>query len=115
MLVKSYYYVYFMTNPSHSVLYVGVTGNLNVRVFQHKYRVNEKSFTAKYQCNKLVYYETYDCIQYAIKREKQFKNWKRAWKDALILKGNPERIDLAASWFEDGEWDFLKKSIKRSI
>lgn len=85
--------VYFMTNKSNSVLYVGVTNNLFRRVFEHKEKIN-KGFTKRYNVDKLVYYEVYDNIELAITREKQIKNWKREWKNALVEKDNPQWDDL---------------------
>ena len=85
--------VYFMTNKSNSVLYVGVTNNLFRRVFEHKEKIN-KGFTKRYNVDKLVYYEVYDNIELAIAREKQIKNWKREWKNALVEKDNPQWDDL---------------------
>lgn len=64
------------------------------RVYQHKNSLYEDSFTSKYRCNRLVYYEVFDTIGQAIQREKQLKNWKRAWKIALFEKENPDWRDL---------------------
>ena len=87
-------YVYFMTNKYNNVLYVGVTGNLLLRVAEHKAKIN-KGFTYKYNCNKLVYFEEFEVITDAIAREKQIKNWKREWKNDLICKDNPNWNDLS--------------------
>ena len=73
--------VYFMTNYMNNVLYVGVSDNLILRVFQHKNKFDPSSFTAKYNVNKLVYYELYDDPVNAIAREKQIKSWRRKKKD----------------------------------
>ena len=67
-------YVYFMTNNSNKVLYIGVTSDLTKRVMQHKNHVYE-GFTEKYNCTKLVYFEECNDINSAIRREKQLKNW----------------------------------------
>lgn len=83
-----------MSNKHHTVFYVGVTSDLNTRVWQHKNGEGSK-FTKKYNCDALMYYEFYDAIETAIAREKQLKKWKRAWKVALILKFNPEMKDLS--------------------
>jgi putative endonuclease len=77
-------FVYFMTNTYNNVLYIGVTNNLTRRVAEHKAKIN-KGFTYKYNCDKLVYYEVFDSIVDAIAREKQLKNWKREWKNELIV------------------------------
>ena len=91
-------YVYFMTNANNRVLYVGVTNNLERRVWEHKNSTNPNSFTGKYMCNKLVYFEYANNMEAAITREKQLKNWKREWKNKLIEKDNPEWTDLSAEW-----------------
>lgn len=86
--------VYIMTNFTHSVLYIGVTSNLAVRVQQHKDKVYAGSFTDKYNCNILVYYESFLTIEEAILKEKRLKNWHREWKVNLIYQHNPEWKDL---------------------
>ena len=91
-------YVYFMTNTNNAVLYVGVTNNLERRVWEHKNHINPNSFTEKYKCHKLVYFEHTNDIRVAIEREKQLKNWKREWKNELIEKQNPEWADLSSEW-----------------
>jgi len=87
-------YVYLLTNKNNTVIYVGVTRNLEKRVFEHKNAMNKDSFTFKYNCFKLVYYEAFGDIRYAIAREKQLKNWKRDWKIALVNKENPGWLEL---------------------
>ena len=89
--------VYIMTNYSETSLYIGVTSNLPKRVWEHKNKV-VKGFTEKYNVDKLVYYETTDSIESAIKREKQLKNWHRQWKLNLIKEKNPEFKDLSLDW-----------------
>lgn len=81
-------YVYIMTNLKDSIMYVGVTANLKQRMQFHLSDTN-CGFTAKYKVHKLVYYEVYTDIREAISRESQLKNWKRTWKNALIMKNNP--------------------------
>ena len=93
--MKNDAYVYFMTNYNNDVLYVGVTSNLERRVFEHKNNVHEDSFVKKYNCNKLVYFEHTTDIRVAIEREKQLKNWKREWKNELIESQNPDWKDLS--------------------
>jgi len=77
------YSVYIMASPNNNVLYIGVTNNLERRVWEHKNKCGSE-FTTKYNCVKLVYYEDYTFINDAIAREKNLKNWKRTWKDDLI-------------------------------
>jgi len=87
-------YVYFMTNIHNTVLYIGVTSNLEKRISEHKSGINKNSFTYRYNCNKLVYYEIYRDIKSAIEREKELKKWRRAWKNELVAKENPDWLDL---------------------
>ena len=91
-------YVYFMTNTNNSVLYIGITNNLERRVWEHKRNMNLDSFTVKYKCHKLVYFEHTNDIASAIAREKQLKNWKREWKNELIEKQNPKWVDLSVEY-----------------
>ena len=88
------YYVYILSNTTHSTFYIGVTSNLQKRIWEHKNKVIE-SFTKKYNVNKLVYYEITNSIETAILREKQLKNWHRKWKLNLIKEFNPEMKDLS--------------------
>lgn len=86
------YYVYILTNRS-DVLYVGVTNNLQSRLFQHASKATP-GFTSKYNVSTLVYYDVTHDVQTAITREKQIKGWKRAKKIALIESQNPHWRDL---------------------
>jgi putative endonuclease len=79
------------------VLYIGVTNSIERRVQEHKTHLNPRSFTARYNVEKLVWYEAHDSILAAIAREKQLKDWNRAWKERLIREMNPEWKDLAAA------------------
>ena len=81
------------------MLYVGVTSELSDRVSLHKQGVY-KGFTKKHQVHRLVYFEVHETMDQAIRREKQIKRWKRAWKVRLIAQMNPEWEDL---WTESGE------------
>jgi len=82
-----------MTNDSKT-LYIGVTDDLNRRLYEHKNKLIE-GFTKKYNLTKLVYVETFNRIEDAIRREKQLKNWHRQWKINLIESINKERKDLS--------------------
>ena len=82
-----------MANKRNGTIYTGVTNDLKRRVQEHKEKVNE-GFTKEYNVTNLVYFEYGDSIQVAIDREKQVKNWKRAWKLELIEKENPTWRDL---------------------
>ena len=88
------YYVYILTNKINTVLYTGITNNLERRIFEHKSKCF-KGFTAKYNVNKLVYFEIYSDIYEAIQREKQIKNGSRQKKIDLIQSLNPLWKDLA--------------------
>ncbi|MCC6937124.1 MAG: GIY-YIG nuclease family protein [Flavobacteriales bacterium] len=92
-----FFWVYFMANARNTTLYVGVTNDIERRVKEHKEHKDPRSFTARYNVGKLVWYEAHDSIIAAIAREKQLKDWKRAWKDELITKENPEWKDLAVT------------------
>ncbi len=83
------YIVYLLTNKNKTVLYVGVTNDLVVRLHQHITGLT-KGFTYKYNCYNLVWYERYDHINDAIAREKEIKGWRREKKDQLITSFNPE-------------------------
>jgi putative endonuclease len=83
-----------MTNHYNNVLYIGVTNDIVRRVTEHKAKIN-KGFTYKYNCDKLVYYEIFHLMNDAIAREKQLKNWKREWKNNLVIGFNPEWKDLS--------------------
>ena len=85
-------YVYILSNIERTTLYIGVTSSITKRVWDHK-QGEASLFTTKYKCIILLYAEEYDSISDAIAREKQLKNWKRAWKWALIKKSNPDLID----------------------
>ena len=90
-------YVYILTNPTRTVLYIGTTNDLTRRLYEHSEgRGNVGKFTGKYQADLLIYFEIHpDAIQ-AIAREKQLKGWTRAKKTSLINGFNPEwkEIDL---------------------
>ncbi len=87
------YYVYISARKRNGTLYIGVTNDLLKRVYEHKKNLIE-GFTSKYQVHQLVYYETTSEVTAALRREKQRKKWKRAWKIELIEKNNPQWIDL---------------------
>jgi len=85
-------FVYIIGN-NRPTLYIGVTSNLIKRVYEHK-QGSVEGFTKKYRLSKLLYYEAFDDIQRAIRREKQLKNWHREWKLNLIKTKNPAFKDL---------------------
>ena len=87
------YYVYLLTNFKNSVIYTGVTSNLQRRVWEHREKLVE-GFTKRYEVWKLVHYEVGDDVISATEREKQIKSWSRARKVALIESENPTWRDL---------------------
>ena len=86
-----------MTNYSQTSFYIGVTANLQKRVWEHKNKFVE-GFTKKYNIDRLVYYELTDSVETAINREKHLKRWHRDWKINLIKEMNPEFKDLSTDW-----------------
>ena len=91
------YYVYMLSNWDDSVLYIGVTSNLQRRLYEHRNGLAD-GFTKKYNIHKLVYFEATTDAYSAISREKQLKNWSRQKKNALVITQNPEWKDLSANW-----------------
>ncbi|GGG40115.1 GIY-YIG nuclease family protein [Hymenobacter glacieicola] len=94
-------YVYLLTNPTRTVLYTGVTNDLERRLYEHSQGLGEAGrFTGRYQCNLLVYFEMLPDAQQAIAREKEIKGWSRAKKEQLIATLNPTWVPI-----ELGTWD----------
>lgn len=91
------YYLYILTNKKNGTLYIGVTNNLERRIFEHKNKLIE-GFSKRYNLTELVYFETHQYVSDAIKREKNMKKWKRQWKINLIEEENPMWTDLAKDW-----------------
>ena len=91
------YYVYLLTNQNNTVLYTGVTNDLQRRLYEHEKGIN-KGFTSYYNVNKLVYFEQFNDSNEAIKREKPIKGWTRAKKNALVNIENTEWKDLSLEW-----------------
>ena len=87
------YYVYILASQRNGTLYVGVTGDLKKRVWEHRTKAVD-GFTQKYGVSHLVYVEIYNDVQQALQREKNIKKWPRKWKLELIEKDNPEWDDL---------------------
>ena len=85
--------VYILASKQTGTLYIGVTSNLLKRAWEHKNDLVE-GFTKRYGVHRLVYYELYDDMVSAIKREKQMKKWNRAWKLELIERQNSRWRDL---------------------
>lgn len=96
---RNYYqfYVYILTNKKNGTLYIGMTNDLERRLFEHKNKLID-GFTKKYGLDKLVYFEQFQYVNDAIKREKQLKNWNRQWKIDLLESENKNRNDLSLDW-----------------
>lgn len=94
------YYVYIISNWTGVRIYTGVTSDLEKRLWQHKNKTFD-GFSKKYNLNKLVYFETYEDPENAIKREKEIKAWRREKKNNLIETKNPQWTDLSDGWYED--------------
>ncbi|OEJ99760.1 GIY-YIG nuclease family protein [Roseivirga misakiensis] len=86
-------YTYIMSNKQRTTLYIGVTSDLETRVYQHRNGEGSK-FTKKYRCYHLIYFEVFEAIESAIEREKVLKRWNRSWKEELIKGFNPQLRDL---------------------
>ena len=91
------YFVYILTNWDDSVLYIGVTSNLPRRLYEHRNGLVD-GFTKKYNVHKLVYFEETSDVYAAISRKKQLKKWRRAKKNELVSKANPQWTDLSKGW-----------------
>jgi putative endonuclease len=85
------FYVYVITDATKVFFYIGVTNNLKKRLAQHfKNKGTENSWAGKRNCYQLIYFEEFQFINNAIKREKQLKGWSRVKKEKLIKKTNPK-------------------------
>lgn len=87
-----------MTNKGNTVIYTGVTGDLENRIWTHKNKTDPKSFTARYNCNKLVWYAETNDVYAALEEEKRIKSGSRAKKINRIESLNPEWKDLSEGW-----------------
>ncbi len=88
------FYVYILSGNS-MVLYIGVTNDIERRIFEHKYERDPKSFAGKYNLDRLVYYEAFPTAREAIAFEKQLKGWSREKKKRLIRELNPTWRDMS--------------------
>lgn len=88
-----FYYTYIATNDRNTVLYTGVTNNLERRIFEHKEKL-VPGFTSNYNISKLVWCETFSNVEEAIACEKKIKGWTREKKINLIESVNPKFKDL---------------------
>ncbi|WP_058188805.1 GIY-YIG nuclease family protein [Terracidiphilus gabretensis] len=97
-MAERIYFTYIMASRSHT-LYIGMTGNLRLRVFQHKWHEKD-GFTARYNCDRLVWFESFSDVSLAIQREKELKGWRREKKVALIEQANVTWQDLSRGWYD---------------
>lgn len=91
------HFVYIMASVRRT-LYVGVTSDLERRVYEHKHAL-VPGFTSRYQIGRLVHVETFTRADDAIARERQLKRWSRTKKFALIEQDNPQWRDLSVGWY----------------
>ena len=87
------YHVYILCSRKHGTLYIGVTGELARRLWEHREGMVE-GFSTRYGVKRLVYVEAFGDVRAAIQREKTMKKWPREWKINLIERDNPHWMDL---------------------
>lgn len=92
------YWVYILSNH-WKVIYIGVTNNLERRLFEHKTKLKSRKFFCSIFYKSFGLFEEANDVLEAIKREKQLKHYKREWKVKLIEKENPEWKNLSGGWF----------------
>lgn len=92
------FYTYILASKPRGTLYIGVTRDLEQRVYQHKKKI-VRGFTKRYNVHMLVHFEIFDTPQDAIQREKNLKHFNRAWKIVLIEERNPLWKDYFLEWF----------------
>lgn len=105
-------YVYIVANKHLTVLYIGVTNDIERRICEHKAGIGS-TFTSKFKCNILLFHEQYFSMGEAIEREKQMKKWKRDWKIELIKQENPEMLDLAIDWYNEDQLNLTREEYKK--
>ncbi len=92
-MLHKQYYVYVLTNKYKNVFYVGITSDIQGRMWEHKTKTY-CGFSAKYNLNRLVYYEIFEDVDEAIRREKRLKKWPRDWKKKIVSEFNSTWKDL---------------------
>ena len=103
MAKREYRFYTYILGSISGTLYIGMTNNLEKRVWQHKHH-EFPGFTSKYGVDRLLYFERFDDVRSAISREKQLKGWKREKKIALIETQNPKWEDLSREWYESNRY-----------
>ncbi len=104
-------FIYFLSNKNRTVVYIGVTSNLEKRMLRHKAGLGSQ-FAARYNLTELIYYERIPGMMNAILREKQLKRWHKEWKWNLAKEENPELEDIASDWFKEEEIEECKRMLK---
>ena len=107
------YFTYIMASRSRT-LYIGMSRDLEKRVFEHKWREQE-GFTARYNCDRLLWFERFQWVHHAIAREKELKGWSRAKKIALIEANNPAWVDLSRGWYDAEPADYRRTLDRRDV
>ncbi len=102
---RTFIATYIMASGRNGTLYTGMTANLTARTWRHRTGAFE-GFSKTYGCTRLVWFQRFDWVAEAIRREKQIKEWKRDWKLKLIEDANPGWLDLAADWFPENDPDW---------
>ncbi|OIN94587.1 hypothetical protein CO015_05510 [candidate division WWE3 bacterium CG_4_8_14_3_um_filter_42_11] len=92
--MQKQWFTYIITNHTNTVVYIGVTNNLERRIFEHKKGLIKSSFSKKYRLYKVVWFEEFNTPVEAIAAEKMIKGWKREKKNALIERINPHWSDF---------------------
>lgn len=95
------YFVYIMTDKMYGTLYIGMTNNLERRVYEHKIGVYD-GFTKKYNLHMLVWFDSTNDVQSALHYEKKLKKWNRTWKIRLVQEKNPDWKDLSNLFSDQG-------------
>ena len=96
--MRENFWVYMVTNKTHTVLYTGVTNNLETHIWQHRHKTNPRSFTPMYSAHILVWFEQFPNALDALAAEKRIKGWTRVRKETLIKEQNPRWHDLSEGW-----------------
>ena len=109
--MQKVYYVYILASQRR-VFYIGMTSNIEQRIFQHKTHAFG-GFTAKYNVTTLVHLERYGSVMKAIRREKELKAWRREEKIALVESMNPKWNDLSYGWYQRHRYQPDSAAIRR--